>query len=232
MNINELENQIDYVFSNKRLVERAMRHSSFANENPDPPLEDNERLEFLGDSVLSLCVSHLLMTYYPELDEGDLSKIRAGLVNDQSLAYRSRLLSLGAFIQLGKGEEQSLGREKDSILAGTFEALLGAIYLDSGLQPALDLTTRCFHKDMKAPNISEISRDYKSTLQEYTQAEYKTSPVYELIEAIGPDHDKSFRYRVAVGDVSAEGSGSSKQAAQQMAAQKALQMIQSSVKDE
>jgi len=195
-------------------------------------MDDNERLEFLGDSVLSLCVSHLLMTYYPELDEGVLSKIRAGLVNDQSLADRARVFCLGEFILLGKGEELTHGRDKDSILAGAFEALLGAIYQDGGLPAALDMVTRYFHNDMKTQTVSDISQDYKSSLQEYTQAIYKTSPVYEMIEAVGPDHDKTFRYSVTVGDVLTEGHGGSKQAAQQMAAQKALQQIQSTSENE
>ena len=232
MEIHELEEKIGYTFSTSHLIEQAMRHSSYVNEHPDEALTDNERLEFLGDSVLSLCVSHLLMTYYPELNEGELSKMRAGLVNDQSLAARARIFCLGEFIQLGKGEELTNGREKDSILAAAFEALLGALYMDGGLEAALNLAIRCFHNDIKTMTASEISQDNKSALQEYTQAVYKTSPVYEMIEAIGPDHDKTFRYIVNAGDVVAEGSGSSKQAAQQMAAQKALQQIHSSAKNE
>ncbi len=232
MNIDALEQKIGHDFSNPALAEQAMCHSSYVNEHSDVPVQDNERLEFLGDAVLSLCVSHLLMTYYPELDEGVLSKIRAGLVNDQSLAQRSRALSLGTFLMLGKGEELSNGRDKDSILAGAFEALLGAVYLDGGLPAAQKLVTACFHQDMKTLSISDISQDYKSSLQEYTQAIHKSSPVYEIIEAAGPDHAKTFRYSVTAGDIVAEGQGSSKQAAQQMAAERALERIQSAKEDE
>ncbi len=232
MDISELEKKIDYSFSNPRLGEQAMRHSSYVNEQPEKGLEDNQRLEFLGDSVLSLCISHLLMRYYPELNEGALSKIRAGLVNDQSLADHSHIFSLGTFIRLGRGEELTHGRRKDSILAGAFEALLGAVYMDGGLEAALVLVTRCFNNDIRNLTISDISHDYKSSLQEYTQAAYKTSPVYEIIDAVGPDHDKTFHCRVTAGDITAEGDGGSKQAAQQMAAREALKKIHSPAKNE
>lgn len=228
MDIGELEKKIGYCFSNPLLGEQAMRHSSWVNEQSETTLDDNERLEFLGDSVISLCVSHLLMTYYPELNEGALSKIRASLVNDQSLADRARAFFLETYIQLGKGEEITHGRRKDSILAGAFEALLGAIYLDGGLKAAIEVANRCFHNSIKTVTLSDIGQDYKSSLQEYIQAVYKTSPVYEIIEAFGPDHEKTFRYSVTAGDVLAEGSGGSKQAAQQMAAQEALKLIHSS----
>ena len=232
MNIGELEKNIGYVFSNPGLAEQALRHRSFVNEQPETTLEDNERLEFLGDAVLSLSISHLLMTYYPELNEGALSKMRAGLVNDTSLAERSRSFVLGAFIRLGKGEELTQGRRKDSILAGAFEALLGAIYLDGGLSAALDIVNRFFHQDIKALPLSDMGQDYKSSLQEYTQAEFKSAPAYDLIEAFGPDHEKTFRYRVAAGSFLAEGYGSSKQAAQQMAAKNALKQIQTARENE
>ena len=232
MSISELERNIGYHFSNPRLVEQALRHRSFVNEQPETALEDNERLEFLGDAVLSLSISHLLMTYYPELSEGILSKMRASLVNDQSLAERSRTFVLGSFIQLGKGEELTQGRRKDSILAGAFEALLGAIYLDGGLPAALDVVNRFFHQDIKTLPDSDIGQDYKSSLQEYTQAAFKNAPVYDLIEAFGPDHEKTFRYRVTAGETLAEGYGSSKQAAQQMAAQNALKQLQTAKENE
>ncbi|MEW6079129.1 MAG: ribonuclease III [Thermodesulfobacteriota bacterium] len=232
MDISELENKIGYRFLSPRLCQQAMRHRSYINEQTESGLEDNERLEFLGDAVLSLCVSHLLMSSYPELQEGALSKIRASLVNDQSLAVRARSLFLGSFILLGRGEEMTQGRDKDSILAGAFEALMGAIYLDGGLDAALALATRCFSGDIRKLNLSDIIQDHKSSLQEYTQAVYKTSPVYEIIGSYGPDHEKKFRYSVTAGDIVAEGTGSSKQAAQQMAAQEALKRIQSSTENE
>jgi ribonuclease III len=228
MDISELEKNIGYAFANPLLCQQALRHRSFVNEQAESTLADNERLEFLGDAVLSLCISHLLITYYPELDEGSLSKSRAGLVNDQRLADRSHAFSLGTFILLGKGEEQTHGRRKDSILAGAFEALLGAIYLDGGLPAAMTVVNRFFHQDLKSLDRIDISRDYKSSLQEYSQAAYKISPVYELIESLGPDHQKIFHYSVTVGNIVTEGFGSSKQAAQQVAAQKALEEIQSS----
>lgn len=232
MDIKNLETNIGFIFSDPGLIRQAMRHRSYVNEQLQTGLEDNERLEFLGDAVLSLCVSHLLMTCYPELNEGILSKFRAGLVNDQSLAARSRKFRLGSFLQLGKGEELTLGRQKDSILAGAFEALLGAVYLDGGLAAALDVVTRFFHRDIKALSGSNISQDYKSTLQEYSQAEFKVAPVYEIIESFGPDHEKTFRYKVTAGSLQAEGVGRSKQAAHQMAAKNALKQIETSAENE
>ncbi len=232
MNISELEKSLGHVFSNQRLAEQALRHRSFVNEQQQPDIEDNERLEFLGDAVLSLSISHLLMTYYPEVNEGTLSKIRASLVNDQSLADHAKTFSLGSFLQLGKGEELTQGRYKDSILANAFEALLGAVYLDGGLEAALEVVNRFFHKDLKTVSVSDIGYDFKSSLQEYTQAEFKIAPVYDIIESFGPDHEKTFRYMVTAGDIQAEGFGSSKQAAQQMAAKNALKQIHNPAENE
>ncbi|MGD8883539.1 MAG: ribonuclease III domain-containing protein, partial [Desulfobacterales bacterium] len=135
----EIENKLEYEFRSKELLDEALRHSSFVNEQPDADLRDNERFEFLGDAVLNLIVGHILMERYPNLKEGDLSRIRANLVNESQLAIIARAIDLGAFIRLGKGEIQTHGSEKNSILAGAFEALIAAVYLDGGFKVAFKI---------------------------------------------------------------------------------------------
>ena len=225
MNTTLLEQHLGYRFTDTGLLAKALRHSSYVNEQADPAMEDNERLEFLGDAALSLCIGHLLMARFPELSEGDLSQTRAGLVNATWLANIGRSMNLGEHVLLGKGEEQTNGRNKDSILANAVEGLLGAIYLDGGFDAVMAVVERKFENDIEALAALDMNRNYKSLLQELTQAIDGNAPVYEIIDETGPDHDKTFRCRVLAGDIRAEGTGKNKKTAQQDAAHKALALI-------
>ncbi|MDY6823206.1 MAG: ribonuclease III [Thermodesulfobacteriota bacterium] len=222
MPASELENALAYTFRDIDLLHQALRHSSYVNEHADADMEDNERLEFLGDAALSLCVGHLLMTRFPDLNEGALSQARANLVSTAWLRDLAMGLHLGQYLNLGKGEEHTGGRQKDSILAGTYEALLGAIYLDGGFEAVFHIVEQHFAGDITSAVLPEINQDFKSMLQELTQAEFKTSPVYQITDESGPDHDKTFLCRVKAGNIESEGTGKSKKSAQQMAAQNAL----------
>ena len=220
-----IEQHLGYRFTDTGLLAKALRHSSYVNEQADPAMEDNERLEFLGDAALSLCIGHLLMARFPELSEGDLSQTRAGLVNAAWLADIGRSMDLGEHVLLGKGEEQTNGRNKDSILANAVEALLGAIYLDGGFDAVMAVVKRKFETDIEALAALDMNRNYKSLLQELTQATDGKAPVYEIIDETGPDHDKTFHCRVSAGGIQAEGTGKNKKTAQQDAAHKALALI-------
>jgi ribonuclease-3 len=220
-----IEQRLHYEFNDKDLLQEALRHSSYVNELVDPQLRDNERLEFLGDAVLNLIIGHILMQRYPELKEGDLSRSRANLVNETRLARIARSFELGSFIQLGKGEIQTLGREKNSILADTFEALMAAIFLDGGFDTAYQIIKTNFqpliaHLDTTANNL-----DYKSQLQEKVQVEHGVMPEYNIIREDGPDHDKTFWVSLKVLDIDTQGSGKSKKAAEQDAARRALDIL-------
>jgi ribonuclease-3 len=220
-----IEQRLHYEFKDKDLLQEALRHSSYVNELADPQLRDNERLEFLGDAVLNLIIGHILMQHYPELKEGDLSRNRANLVNETRLAKIARAFELGSFIQLGKGEIQTLGREKNSILADTFEALMAAIFLDGGFDTAYQIIKTNFqpliaHLDTTANNL-----DYKSQLQEKVQVEHGVMPEYNIMREDGPDHDKTFWVSLKVLDIDTQGSGKSKKAAEQDAARRALEIL-------
>jgi ribonuclease III len=195
------------------------------NEQPDSGLRDNERFEFLGDAVLNLIVGHILMERYPNLNEGDLSRIRANLVNESQLAIIARSIDLGTSIRLGKGEIQTQGREKNSILAGAFEALLAAIYLDGGFKVAFKIIERNFVPYLDSVNSAIDSYDYKSRLQEWAQEEQGAMPYYRVVREEGPDHDKTFWILVKVFDVESEGKGKSKKTAEQDAARNALEKL-------
>jgi ribonuclease III len=221
----ELERRLRYEFIDNFLLEEALRHSSYVNELTDSHLHDNERLEFLGDAVLNLIVGHILMIHYPDLKEGDLSRNRANLVNEARLAKMARSLDLGSYIQLGKGEIQTLGREKNSILADCFEAVMAAVYLDGGYEAAFQIIEANF-----LPLIDDVHGvadhyDYKSQLQERVQVRYGGMPNYSVIREEGPDHDKTFWVALKVSDITTEGIGKSKKAAEQDAAQKALEIL-------
>jgi ribonuclease III len=219
-----LEDLISYSFTNSLLLEEALRHSSFVNEIPDSSQRDNERLEFLGDAVLNLAVGHMLLLRYSELKEGDLSRMRASLVNEQQLAKLARSLDLGGRIKLGKGESQTGGQEKNSILAGALEALIAAVYLDGGFEAASECVRRLF-----LPLIGQLESgdaiDFKSKLQELVQARPGRMPHYAIIGEEGPDHDKTFWVRLTVLEIETQGMGKSKKAAEQDAARKALAFI-------
>jgi ribonuclease-3 len=221
----EIEKKIVYEFRSKELLDEALRHSSFVNEQPDADLRDNERFEFLGDAVLNLVVGHILMERYPNVNEGDLSRTRANLVNESQLAIIARAIDLGAFIRLGKGEIQTNGRDKNSILAGAFEALIAAVYLDGGFKAAFKIIENNFVPLLDPVNSAIDSYDYKSQLQEWVQEEQGAMPYYKVVREEGPDHDKTFWISVKVFDVESDGQGKNKKMAEQDAAKKALEIL-------
>jgi ribonuclease III len=217
--LSELSTKLHYEFTEPELLEEAFRHSSYVNETGESGLKDNERLEFLGDAVLDLAVSHILMELFREETEGVLSKCRAALVNEKILCQVAKDLRLGDYLLLGKGEGHSGGREKPSILANALEALIGALYLDGGFSKARDIIHRLFVPVLGKIGIEAILEDFKSVLQEFTQDVYKSRPEYVMIGESGPAHDKVFRAAVYVqGKLMAEGEGRSKKEAEQKAA--------------
>ena len=220
-----IEQILQYEFNDKNLLQEALRHSSFVNELGDPQLRDNERLEFLGDAVLNLIVGHILMRRYPDLKEGDLSRSRANLVNESQLAKMARSFDLGLYIQLGKGEVQTQGREKNSILADTFEALMASIYLDGGFDAAYQIIETNFQPLIEHLHSAANNHDYKSQLQEKVQVEHGSMPDYSIMREDGPDHDKTFWVALKVLDIETRGSGKSKKAAEQDAARLALEIL-------
>ncbi len=222
----ELEDKIGYRFQNVDLMTQAFHHRSYVNEMQEEDIQDNECLEFLGDAVLNLVIGHLLMQRYPDLKEGDLSRMRAALVNEADLADIARRIDLGSFLQLGKGEVQSNGHDKDSILADAFEALMAAVYLDGGFQTAFQLIGTHFLEKIEAVKAPSDQRDYKSRLQELVQSTRHVTPRYRLVDAVGPDHDKTFITRISMDQFQVEGEGKSKKAAEQDAARKALDMLE------
>jgi ribonuclease III len=222
---NAFQRNIRYHFKNRTYLEEALRHSSYVNEQPQDDLRDNERLEFLGDAVVNLIVSHMLMSRDPTLNEGDLSRIRAGMVNESQLADLARDINLGTFIQLGKGEMQTNGRDKNSILADAFEAVMAAIYLDGGFNQVFQIVELHFTPLLADISLPQTAFDYKSRLQELVQTTQQGVPRYKVIEESGPDHDKTFRVRVKVCSIEAEGEGKSKKTAEQDAAKNGLALL-------
>ena len=220
-----VEQHLQYEFSNRELLLEALRHSSYVNELADPNLNDNERLEFLGDAVLNLIIGHILMRRYPDVKEGELSRRRANLVNESQLAIMARSFELGAYIQLGKGEIQTHGREKNSILADTYEALVAAVYLDGGFDAAFRFIETNFLPLMDRLHSTDTNYDYKSQLQEMVQVGHGAMPNYRIIREDGPDHDKTFWVELKVLDIETQGSGKNKKAAEQEAARKALEIL-------
>ena len=221
----KIEQKLGYQFQSKDLLDEALRHSSYVNEQPDSGLRDNERFEFLGDAVLNLIVGHILMERYPHLKEGDLSRTRANLVNETHLAIMARSIDLGAGLQLGKGEIQTNGMEKNSILAGAYEALMAAVYLDGGFKVAFKIIENNFVPFLDQVYSTIESYDYKSRLQEWVQEKHGEIPNYKVVREEGPDHDKTFWVSVKVFDIETEGTGKSKKTAEQDAAEKALEKL-------
>jgi ribonuclease III len=227
--LKQLQKNISYSFKKLALLNQALLHKSFVNENPHHPLEDNERLEFLGDAVLDVIISHILMDNFPHYAEGDLTKLRSALVNDKRIADLARTLQLGDFLLLGKGEDSTKGRNKNSILADTYEAVIAAMYLDGGFKKVFTVVTKHFRDILTAANEGSLHhRDFKSQLQERTQSIFKATPHYILVKEVGPDHNKSFAVRVSVHKkVLGKGFGSTKKDAEQKAAQEALHKLES-----
>jgi ribonuclease III len=223
--IESLQNSLAYFFKDISTLEQALTHRSFANEHPAAEAAHNERLEFLGDAVLNLVLSDILLKKFPDLPEGTLSKMRAGQVNEKRLAQLSVQLDLGAYLLIGKGEEMTGGRKKASLLADAFEAVLGAIYLDGGFQSATNFVDRLFRSELE-DDLDQSSDDYKTLLQEYCQGKLKTVPVYRVFKEEGPDHKKIFFVEVKIADrVISKGRGKTKKEAQQKAAGKAFLSI-------
>jgi ribonuclease III len=225
MDISSLMQKLRYRFKDFSLVEEALRHSSFVNEQSDMNMQDNERLEFLGDAVLNLIVGHLLMEHLPEINEGDLSRMRASLVNESQLADIARSIELGNDIKLGKGERLSNGQEKNSILANAYEAVLAAIYLDGGFESAFIVVKTHFSRLFDKLKIMETNQDFKSQLQEFVQSSQQQIPIYTVVDESGPDHDKIFSVQLEVIGIQTEGRGKSKKLAEQDAARQALEKL-------
>ena len=217
---------LGHTFFRQDLLLQAFCHASYVNEQQSRGLDNNERLEFLGDAVLDLAVSHLLMNRFPAAEEGTLSKYRAMIVEEGTLAEVALSLGLGDYVLLGKGEEQSRGRQKPSILSNTLEALLGALYLDAGYEKTFHFVERHFAGLLQRVHSRDMAHDFKSMLQEYTQQTYKALPNYRTLEESGPAHDKTFRVALTLmGKTLAVGEGKTKKEAEQRAAREALVWI-------
>lgn len=217
-----LQKELEYTFSDSALLVRSLTHVSYERYKEGG---HNEVLEFLGDAVLDLAVSDLLIRRYPTKSEGDLSRMRAALVNSSVLAEKATILKLGSLLRLGKGEERSGGRTKPSILAGAFEALLGAVYEDGGYLASRRLVERSFAADFKDKKLGQ--QDYKTRLQEISQMLFHAPPIYRLVSESGPDHDKCFVTEIAVGGkVFGNGQGKTKKQSEQEAAKRALRELQ------
>lgn len=219
----KFEKEIGISFENKQLLTEAFTHRSFINENKDCGWQHNERLEFLGDAVLELVVTDYLFQEYPEETEGELTSYRAALVNTQSIAEGANFWNMNEYLLLSKGEARDLGRARQYILADTFEAVIGAIYLDKGYDVAKDFIAKSlFHKTEKMV-AQELWKDAKSRFQERAQENASITPSYQILNEEGPDHDKQFTVGVFLDDEEiARGGGQSKQEAEQVAAEKAL----------
>lgn len=223
--LTKLISTLDLTVSNEHLIQNAFVHRSYLNESKEFS-ESNERLEYLGDAVLELATSHYLYSTYPDFQEGMLTNLRAALVRTESLADTAESLGFAKLLLMSKGEEATGGRGNRSILADTFEAFLGATYLDQGYPACVQILSQ--HLFTKAALVlkSETYKDNKSLLQEIAQSRYKATPLYNLISEAGPDHDKEFIMQVSIADkLYKQGSGKSKQAAQEDAAKNTLEMI-------
>lgn len=224
---NTLQKHIDIPFNTLSLLQQAFTHTSYLNENPDSPIPDNERLEFLGDSVLNFVTSNKLFLDFPHLPEGKLTELRISLIREETLAQIALELNLGDYLLLGKGEEATGGRKRSTNLANVFEALVGAIFLDQGIDKASDFILKRLHSHLENAKTGTNLLNYKSLLQEYTQAKYKKVPTYRIKGTSGPDHDKSFIVEVFLGTKSlGKGSGKSKKSAEMDAACVAYEKLQ------
>ena len=215
-----LEERLGYRFKNKQLIIEALTHKSYKKPY------NNERLEFLGDAVLDLIVGGYLFLKFPNSNEGILSKIRASLVNESGFALLARAINLGEYMYLSLAEENNNGRDKPSLLSNAFEAIIGAIYLEAGLQKANDIAIKLLEECYPKIDLKSLSKDYKTTLQELTQATHGVTPVYKLIGSSGPDHKKEFEIAVVLNEQEiSRAKGKIKKDAQQKAAQIALEKL-------
>lgn len=224
-----LQAQMGVRFANPALLRQALVHRSLINEADLAPTDSNERLEFLGDAVLGLVTTELLYQRHPDYDEGELTRARASLVNLNAAAGFAKTLGLGAHLMLGRGAEMTGARKRSSVLGRAFEALVGAVYLDAGLEAAREFITPFVSDALGARGRAGPQKDYKTQLQERLHVDRAATPVYELVDASGPDHDRRFRMAVTVDDEHlAQGEGSSKQRAEQDAARAALRLLNGS----
>ncbi len=216
----ELEKRLGYSFRNKELIIEALTHKSYKKPY------NNERLEFLGDAVLDLIVGEYLFEKFPESNEGVLSKTRASLVNENGFTMIAKRIGLGQYIYLSPAEENNNGRNKSSLLSNAFEAVMGAIYLEGGLETVKKIVIGLLNETHKKIDLQSLSRDFKTALQELTQATHGVTPTYELIRSFGPDHQKEFEVAITLnGETIAAGQGKSKKDAQQKAAKVALEKL-------
>lgn len=232
-NLPVLEERIGYRFHSLEKLEEATIHKSYTNEfRKGGARRDNERLEFLGDTILGLLIAEHLMKAFPESPEGVLSKLKGRIVSEPTLAQVARNIGLGSFLLIGRGEEITQGREKNSILSDALEAVIAAIYQDGGLEAARDFILREFCEVIEGASRADSTQDYKTELQEYCQRELETLPKYKIVNQTGPDHQKLFDVAVLIREsVWGEGKGSSKKEAEQQAARAALESIARTTKD-
>ena len=226
MDIPLLEQKLGVIFKNKNLLKEALTHRSYLNENPSWPLPHNERLEFLGDAVLELAVTEILFSRYPTSPEGELTSIRSALVNYQMLADIAKNMELGDYVFLSKGEAKDAGKAREVILANSFEAVLGAVYLDAGYESAKNFIEKAVMGRLDEVIEKKLYQDPKSLLQEIVQEKLRATPTYSVLSEKGPDHAKIFKVGVFFnGDLIAEGEGASKQEAEVEAAKNALKNV-------
>ncbi len=219
------ENQL--AFHDPLLLQQALTHRSYVNEHDDADLSDNERLEFLGDAVLDFVSGEMLYKRFPAMPEGDMTRLRAALVRTESLASLAVNCRLGEALRMGKGEEKGGGRERLNNLCGGFEAVIGALYLDQGLEAVREFVMPQLEERLQVVLAESLDRDARSVLQEISQAEYNLTPAYRLVDSSGPEHEKEFTFEALIGDqVVGRGTGRSKQAASQAAAQNALEHLE------
>lgn len=224
--VHALSRTLGYTFKNAQLLQSALVHTSYVNERPGRGLEANERLEFLGDAVLGIVVAHRLYELRPESPEGELTVLRAWLVRQSTLARWARQIVLGPHLMLGRGEARGGGRDRPALLSRGFEAVIGAVYLDGGLEASRTVLLPLVDNELQSGFSPQRVVDAKSRLQQVTQARFESTPVYNLVDHSGPGHAPVFVVEVKAGpEISARGSGHSKRAAQQAAAHAALQLL-------
>ena len=225
MDVNQFTTALSISFSNEKLLQQAFTHSSYVNEHQHEYLRDNERLEFLGDAVLELAVSDYLFMNHPEMAEGEMTRLRAYIVCEESLYHFAETLKLGNYVLLGKGEERTGGRKRQALLADIFEAFLGALYLDQGMEVCQRFLDKHVFPHIK-PDAFSYVMDYKTKLQEIVQKEKGNHLQYRIIDQTGPSHERKFSAEVTVNDKHAVGQGGSKKEAEQNAAAKMIQLLE------
>lgn len=233
MNLEDFEAILGFTFSDKSLLTRALTHRSYLNENPDLPYLDNERLEFLGDAILDFVAAEFLYQHFPEMSEGELTSLRAALVKGETLARFATALGVPANVLMSRGEAAAGGRSRAPLLAGAFEAIIGALYLDQGSDAGRQFIIRFIEPESDRIHHQRLDRDPKSMLQELSQGRFQVTPQYRLVETHGPDHAREFTIEVVLKDkVYGSGVGRSKQIAEQIAASQAIETLQDEISNE